>query len=389
MEKIAFAVFTRNIMEYSPILDFLENAKKYQHQVEHLIIIYNDYVDQHIIEHFKTFCQVTAIQLGHKFFIHHYLKDIGLTEFEINNIICTPNISKFDLVPYGTARNYALIAAMYLKMDYLFFFDSDVFPKILTDYNEDEYHFGEVDFIGSHLKYLKKKNVVVTTSDYSGYYVIPKMNFPHLKNLLLGVQQENRFDYITTTDTPVTRNFIGQKIMNTHKILGGNMAIDLSKMQFLPPFFSTTLILQDQCFLGRGEDTLFGPVIYQNGGLCLDIDLLVFHNCFGDFPVKPLISIPKNLDRFFFACMGWIIRNPFFNWLQKKYGYSATDIDLDFRLSALKKGSNAAAKYFADKRFLILPEAFQMAYQKLPDDINYFENLLLAWDKMKLLMSER
>ena len=388
-KKIAFAVITRNIKDKSPILDFLENAKKYKHQIDHLIIVYNDYVDRHIIEFFENYCPVTAIQLGNKFFIHQGLMEMGLSEKEINDIINTPNLNEFDLVPYGTARNYALLAAFYYKMDYLFFFDSDVYPKILTNFSENDHHFQEIDFIGAHMEHLKKKDVAVTTSDYSGYYIIPKMNFPYMLELLRGVQKDDRFYYISTVDTPVTRDVSGKNIYDTHKALGGNMAIDLNELLHVPPFFSSTLNLNGQCFLGRGEDTLFGPVIYQNGGRCVDIDLLIFHNCFGDFPNKPTIDKQKNIDRFFFACIGWIIRNPFFNWLQKEFGITSGDSNSEHRLIALKQGAKEAAKYFKDNRFLILPDAFEAAYNKLPEEIDKFDKLMKAWIRMKLLLSLR
>ncbi|RLC51092.1 MAG: hypothetical protein DRH79_06695 [Candidatus Cloacimonadota bacterium] len=388
-KKIALAIFTRNIKEKSPIQDFLDNAKKYNHQIDHLIIVYNDYVDKHIIDSYKTYCPVTAIQLGNKFFIHQSLKEIGISERDINAIINTPNLKKFDLVPYGTARNHALLTALYYGFDYLFFFDSDVYPKLLTDFCENDFHFKEIDFIGSHLKYLKQKNVVVTTSDYSGYYIIPKMNFPYLMELLRGLQKEDSYQYISTVDAPVTRNVTEDNVFDTRKALGGNMAIDLNKFSLLPPFFSSTLIINDQCFLGRGEDTLFGPLIYNNGGRCVDIDLLLFHNCFGDFPNKPTINLQKNVDRFFYACMGWIIRNPFFNWLHKEYGITTEEIDTDNRLASLKLGAKSAAKYFGDNRFLMLPDAFVAAYNKLPEEIEKFHNLMNAWKTMKTKLAVR
>jgi hypothetical protein len=388
-KKIALAVFSRNIKEKSPIQDFLDNARKYNHQIDHLIIVYNDYVDRHIIDSYKSHCPITTIQLGNKFFIHQSLMEMGLTEKDINAIIKTPNLEEFDLVPYGTARNHALLAALYYGFDYLFFFDSDVYPKLLTDFCEKDHHFKEIDFIGSHLKHLKQKKVVVTTSDYSGYYIIPKMNFPNMLELLLGIQKEESFKYISTVDLPVTRNVSDENVFDTRKALGGNMAIDLGELAHLPPFFSSTLKMNGKCYLGRGEDTLFGPLIYKNGGRCVDIDLLIFHNCFSDFPNKPTISLKKNVDRFFFACMGWIIRNPFYNWLQKEYGYATEEIDTDLRLLALTQGAKSAAKYFKDTRFLLLPEAFVAAYNKLPKEIEKFCNLMNAWNTMKTKIAAR
>ena len=37
-KSIAYAVLARNIKEKSPISDFLENAERYGHQINHLIM---------------------------------------------------------------------------------------------------------------------------------------------------------------------------------------------------------------------------------------------------------------------------------------------------------------------------------------------------------------
>nr|MDA3813473.1 hypothetical protein [Candidatus Cloacimonadota bacterium] len=242
-------------------------------------------------------CQVTAVKRGNAPKLNSFLRKLGLTKEEIKIILGTPYQKKYDMVAYGTSRNYVLIAALMLGINYLMFFDTDIYPKILTEFTEEKYSFIDIDFIGSHMKYLIENDVILTTSDYTGYYIIPKMNFPYLMELLRGVQKEDRFYYISSVDTPVTRNMHSKNIFDTQKALGGNMALDLSKIDIIPPFFSTTLTLDDECFLGRGEDTLFGPEVHGLGR-CVDIDLLIFHNCFGDFPNKPEITKQKNLDRF-------------------------------------------------------------------------------------------
>ena len=387
-KKIAYGMICAQVTELSPVTDFFDNARKYGHKIDHLIICYKDYYDDSVIEKFKQFCKVTLIQRGHAPFIENNLKDIGMNNDDVDSIIGTPYLEKYNKVSYGTSRNYVILTAIFLKIDYLFFFDSDIFPIVLKDYKNGKSEFREVDFVGSHLKYLKQEDVVVTTSDYTGYYIIPKMNFPYLMELLQGVQKEDRFYYITSVDTPVTRDKWQENIFNTNKVLGGNLAIDLKHLSLLPPFFSTMLILGNECFMGRGEDTLFGPIIYSFGGRCVDIDLLVFHNCFGDFPNKPAITIQKNVDRFFYACMGWIIRNPFFNWLRNEFNSETEEINTERRYHALQKGSTSAAEYFGDKRFLNLPQAFEMSYKKLPEDIDHFYNLTDSWKKMKKLLNK-
>ncbi len=141
--------------------------------------------------------------------------------------------------------------------------------------------------------------------------------------------------------------------------------------------------MNNECFLGRGEDTLFGPLITRYGGMCIDIDLPIFHNTFGDFPNIPTFDNINNVNRFFYACMGWIIRNPFYNWFHSDFLKECKPIDKENRYESLKIGAQAAAKYFNDKRFLMLPDAFNLAYQNLPNYIDKFYRLVDAWDKFK------
>jgi hypothetical protein len=146
------------------------------------------------------------------------------------------------------------------------------------------------------------------------------------------------------------------------------------------------LVMDNECFLGRGEDTLFGPVIQKFNGRCIDIDMKIFHNCFGDFPNKPSIVVQKNIDRFYYACMGWIIRNPFYNFITKRYTDNYEEIDIERRYKCLELGSIAAAEYFSEERFLNFPKAFRDTYDKIEKDTDYFYNKLEVWDKMKSLL---
>ncbi len=381
----AFGIITRSLLKLEPINTFLDNAKEHGHTLDHLIISYEDEIDPTVLRALQQECHVTTVKRGDAPILDSFLLKLGLTKDEIRSILGTPYKEKYNMVAYGTSRNYVLIAALMLGINYIMFFDTDIYPKILAEFHNEKSTFINIDFISSHLKYLKKNDVILSTSDYTGYYIIPKMNFPYLMELLRGVQKEDRFYYISSVDTPVTRNTQSENIFNTQKALGGNMALDLSKLDIIPPFFSTTLIMDDECFLGRGEDTLFGPEVHGSGR-CVDIDLFVFHNCFGDFPDKPIITMQKNLDRFYYACMGWVIRNPFLNWIRDKYSISTEEINKEKRYKSLMIGSKAAAKYFKDERFLKLPRAFKLSYQKLEDDIKKYEDLMYVWEKIKLFL---
>ena len=213
------------------------------------------------------------------------------------------------------------------------------------------------------------------------------MDFPNLDKLLFGLQKEGQYEYIKTNEVPVISKSHGKNIRSTNKILGGNLAINLQKKKLLAPFFSETLVINDEIFLGRGEDTLFGPIVNNMGGRCVDIDLLVFHDCFGNYPKKPDISEKRNVDRFYYACVGWLIRNPFFNWIRNEYYKEYQDPkEIQDRYEALVIGSKSTAEYFNDDRFLILPEAFKASYEKLDKTIYKYHKLIASWNKFKTLL---
>ena len=384
-ESKAFGIITRNLFDLEPYITFLQNAKENGHIVDHLIIAYEGEINPAILTKLESRCKVTLVKRGDSPILNSFLFDLGLANEEINSILGTPYNDKYKMIAYGTSRNYVLIAALMLGVNYLMFFDTDVYPKILTQTKKEKYNFVNIDFVGSHLKFLKEKDVCLTTSDYTGYYIIPKIDFPNLKELLYGVQKEGMYHDVLRNEIPVSTKNHSKYIVETLKALGGNMALDLSRIDILPPFFSTTLVLEGECFLGRGEDTLFGPEVHGLGR-CIDIDLFIFHNCFGDFPHKPDITVQKNLDRFFYACMGWVIRNPFLNWIREKYSITFEEIDMEKRLEALVIGSRSATKYFNDKRFLKLPRAFELSYKKLDDDIIKYKELMFAWNKIKQLL---
>ncbi len=391
-EKVFFGIITLNLTDVVPIIDFLENARSFGHPVSTLIVCYLISCDAAVVQTLRTYTEVVLIKRDNPVMLRRLLKKRGLKSQQIQELLQTPHAEEFHRVSYGSSRNMVLLAALLLDADFLFFFDTDTFPKILThfDYTTKKAEFIDIDFVGSHLQYLTASNdIVVTTSDYTGYYIIPRMQFPNLRDLLIGIQKEDRYNYITTNSTPVTRDYYLKDIFNTQKILGGNMAINLRKPSYLSPFYSQTMILDGECYLGRGEDTLFGPLIQCAGGRCVDIDLKIFHNCFGDFPAFPDITIQKNRDRFFFACMGWIIRNPFFNWFHSSKLQDKPTSDPYSRRIPLMRGSLAAAEYLNDPRFLLLPEAFSKANELLPQWVAQYQRLMDVWYSLQLKLEDK
>ena len=385
MEKLGFGVITRNIDSISPYQEFLQNAKRFGHSIDNLIIAYNNNYDERTLDNLRKYCKVSILKVGEAESLNRKLIDSGLSKEESRFLLSTPHWEKYGKAAYCKSRNHVLLQALFENIDVLFSFDTDVFPCIVQDHlSNDVYKFDEIDFVGHHLNVLaSEKKAVVSTGDYTGYFIIPHMDFYHLDDLLFGVQKESFEHYIREVQTPVIQPHYGDNVFVTNKIIGGNMALDLRKFRYIPPFFSSTMIYKGECYLGRGEDTLFGPIINHNGGHCYNANIKLFHNTFGNFPTAPNIHEPAIKNRFYYACTGWLIRNPFYNWLHKDYMKEHHEINDARRLKRLVRGAEAAAEYFEDKRFLDLPDVFIKARENLDKQIDCFYGIMDIWNKLK------
>ncbi|MCD4817298.1 MAG: hypothetical protein K8S23_01240 [Candidatus Cloacimonetes bacterium] len=107
--KIAFGVITRNINSITPFINFLNNAQNYGHSIASIMLIYKDIVDNEITKKLNKYCPVDAIQLGKSTFLPKQLKSFNFNEEEIKALICTPCLEKYNMVSYGTCRNYTLL----------------------------------------------------------------------------------------------------------------------------------------------------------------------------------------------------------------------------------------------------------------------------------------
>ena len=376
--KISIGVITKDLNSLEPIDEFLVNAIKYNHKVYSIIIVYSHHCNFQLVKSLEKKVKVFLVKINDTLEIKDQLIELGLSTENIDTLLNCSSLKKYDKVPYGMNRNYALIKAVLSGSEVLFFIDTDVYPRVLVK-EDGEIKEKEIDFIGRHLKYLKKDEIIITTSDYSGYFIIPPMKFIGMKELFIGLQKEDACNFLINSNDHhclYLGNDKEQKIFRTCKILGGNVAIKLNSLKKLPPFFSTMHNINGEMVLSRGEDTLLGIKLKNSDKKCIDIDTKIFHNVFGNYPMIPDIKNDISIkDRFYYTCLGWIGRNPFLNWLkcedvkeiknrQKKY---------------LIIGSKAIASYLNDKRFLILPEALDIAYHDLERVIREYKNTIRAW----------
>lgn len=390
--KIAIGVITNYVDRLSPYLDFLDNARKYGHSVNDMIIAYSHDVNKLITDRINQEVNLHLVKLTSDPEFVKTLKNIGLTESDIDVLFYSENFEKYGMIPYGKRRNCVLMKALllYPDIEYLMFIDTDVKPYLLVNkYGKKQ----EIDFAGRHLKYLQKRDVLVTTSDYSGYYIIPPMEFKGLKELLIGLQKEDAYNSVCNLDKNLTTGSIDDIcIQNTDKILGGNHGLDLNEYSYLPPYFSTTYKFNGELVLGRGEDTLMGREIPISNKFIVDIDTPIFHDTFANFPRQPDIAKHNIQERFYYACLGWLGRNPFLNWYLKENDFitgSESEYRRKVQKEAIKIGSNRLASYLDEEKFALLPQAYSQAYNQLQLMIEDYRKTCTAWNKFLKILQER
>ena len=135
---------------------------------------------------------------------------------------------------------------------------------------------------------------------------------------------------------------------------------------------------------GRGEDTLLGQALSASESQLLDVDLLIFHDTYDDFPTIPDTFRKDVQVRFYNACLGWIGRNPFLNWFRSKMGIKDDFFKEEMRPQAesLSVGAKKAARFFENPEFEKLPEALVTSTAALPESIERYRRLVGGWEKL-------
>lgn len=387
-------MITKDLLTIEPLDQFLDNADKFGHQVDSVVIGYADQLDENVVEELRSRVEVYLVKIRQSKSLHQKLADLGMSEQSIHDLICDHSRPSDGRAAYGVSRNHVILEAMMNDIDTLVFIDTDVYPEVvikekdLLDVSQYEtrqtqlegIYIQEIDFLGEHLKYLKEDHVMVTTSDYTGYYIIPPMNFLGMEDLFFGLKKEQAYNYIMDSyhhHCLATDHGRRRKGFKTNKVLGGNVAIKLALFKTMVPFFSSTYHVEGGKYLTRGEDTLLAiQVKHQEDIVFYDIDMKIFHNTYGHFPTVPdILNDPVIQDRFYYACMGWIGRNPFLNKMNGMDVDSVYHLEHDYLIS----GSRAIAAYLNDDRFLILPKAHKLAYDHLEIMNQEFEAFKKSW----------
>jgi len=392
MKRIALGAITNYLNYTHPFMNFIANARAYGYEIDRLIICYSHGYKNKCLERLQQTVNVDLVQLNYDPEFKQELKNFGLSKKEIAFFLRTPEFDYHQLVAYGKRRNLVLLKALIAepKLDYLFFIDTDVKPRLLLS---AEGNTQVINFFGRHLFHLAKENVVITTSDYSGYYIIPPLKFNGVKKLLTGLQKNDAYKKIKNLENNLSLADPEQKnIKKTNKILGGNHALNLNYIKKLSPYYSTSYIYNKELYLGRGEDTLLGLEVPDQKHQIIDIDTHIFHDLYGDFPKKPDIRNKKVQERLFYACTGWLGRNPFLNWyLKEKNIINREKFKKLYKTqkNALKIGAPLLAKYAENDNFNLLPEIFSAAWLQLDQMVANYENLSENWNSVTDKIIER
>jgi len=378
--RLALGMIIRSLDSETELMGFIENAEKYGHKLDCIIVAYTHQHSPQVEQKIKKKVQLHTVDIKNPHYCKLQMRHRGIDDNTAGVLLDCPIDTKGGLVPYGYNRMIVVTEAILRGIDILFFIDSDIYPHTLKK-TADGHTLSEIDFFGTHLEYLNAGSDV-TTGEYSGYNILPPASFDGMDDFLAGVQKSEMTEYWQTSESH--RSLALQpdipEAKPCKKVLGGNMAIKLSAFAKLPPFFSSHYTFGGELFLCRGEDTMLGLEIARSGIKCTDIGLNPLHDTYKDYPVEPdLRNDPSVQERFYYACTGWVGRNPLLNHILGNDLYSTRE---NQRVH-LERGLRALAGYTANPRYYSVLRNFDASWDSLGRYISEYELVLEAWNDFK------
>ena len=360
------------------VMRFIENAEKFGHKLECVIVAYSIHIDPQAQQSISSKVPFYTIDIRNPGYCIDRFRHHGISEKTARALLECPVDTNIGLVPYGFNRTIVTVESILRGADVLFFVDYDVYPSALKGSQDDRF-IEEVDFFGAHLKHLNSGSQI-TTGEYSGYNILPPASFDGMEDLLNGLQKPEMLDYWQTSGVHrcLTFQAPAPEPKPCTKILGGNTAIKLSAFSSLPPFFSSYYTIGDELFLCRGEDTVLGLGIAKGSVVCTDIELNPLHDTYFGYPDEPdLLGDPSVQGRFYYACTGWVGRNPFLNYIR------GADMDAvrEFQRYSLERGLRALSDYTSNPRFNSVLNNFDVSWGNLGRYKSEYEAVLEAWNE--------
>ena len=384
----ALGMIVRSLDSDIELMRFIDNAEEYGHKLDCVIVAYARNVDPDVERRINNRVRLFTVNINNPHFSLWQFRRLGISGAATQTLLKCPEGMQRDMVPYGFNRNMVMIEAMLRSVDILFFTDSDVLPVALkmTPYGIAA---RDIDFFGAHLEHLEAGSQV-TTGEYSGYNILPPASFDGMEDLLAGLQKADMLEYWQKSEAHRCLATQPHKLepKPCAKILGGNCAIKLSALYRLPPFFSSYYTVGGELFLSRGEDTVLGLEIAKNEVVCTDIGLNPLHDTYKNYPAEPnLKGDTETQERFYYACTGWVGRNPFLNYL------CGNDINSvrEFQRGRLNDGLQALAKYTSNPLFYNVLNNFDVSWENLGRYVSEYGRVLDAWGEFitKCLRVER
>lgn len=376
--KIALGMIVRDFVSERTLMDFVKNAEKHGRHIDRVIIAYSHALYPPALFALEERVKVSLIELNNYSRAHGEFRRLGVDDRAADTLLHSSLLSEHGLTPYGFNRNHVLMEAMFEGIELLIFVDSDVMPRVLRRTDDGRLHLDEVDFIGSHLSAVQR-GADVTTSDYSGYNILPPVRFRGMDELLYGLHKEDMTHFWENSRLHgclAVQSAAAPRSKRTKKLLGGNLGIRMEALPGLPPFFSPHFFSDGKPYLARGEDTFMGLTAGQGHLNCMDIDVHIFHDTYGSFPERPdLVRDARVRERLFYACTGWIGRNVFLRWSSGR-----TLTEGETRLRALEGGVRGLYAHTRDERFLELPRIARDAEDGLTDMVDGYFKSVSAWN---------
>ena len=381
--RIALGMITRALNSAAPLLRFIESAEKYGHTLDAVIATHSLGLCPRAAAEISEKAPFYAIDLQDPLPRIRQLKRLGVSESSAAALVNCPDTKGCGLVPYGINRNAVIIEALLKEVDIIVFADTDVYPYVIT-MKDGQPFLEEIDFFGCHLKYLSAGSQI-TTSEYSGFNILPPAEFEGMDNLLLGLRKGEMRDFWKGSMDHHCLITQPQSVSpcSCTKVLGGNAGFWLSAFSALPPFFSSFYTDGEEFFLARGEDTGLSPSIIPSNTVCTDIKTYIYHDTYDGFINAPdLKNDVVTQKRFYYACTGWIGRNPFISALLREDERETRD----FQRAHLSVGSTSLADYTSNPIFNTLVEKFDISWDSIERYKGEYERVQEAWSEFKLYL---
>jgi len=374
--KAALGMIIKSVDSEKELMNFILNASMFGHKLDCVIVAYTHNLSLGVKEKISELIPFHTVDTKNPHYCIEKMRHHGVPDDQAKILCECPVNTDRGLIPYGFNRNLVVMEAILRGIDTLFFVDSDVYPTVLKQ-KPNGAALEKVDFFGAHLAHLNNGSDA-TTGEYSGYNILPPCKFDGMDDLLDGVQKSCMKQYWQTSEAH--RSLVFQpdnaNAVPSNKILGGNSAIKLSSFAKLPPFFSSQYIVDDEMFFSRGEDTVLGLEIKKSGIVCTDVGIYPMHDTYKDFPTEPNLKSDRNTqERFYYACTGWVGRNPFLNYLLGN-DLKATR---ERQRKSLEKGLNALSKYSSNPKFKKVLRNFDVSWDNTDRYISEYERTREAW----------